>query len=111
MNPGNLDTQMAEKAENWSSPVFLGVLRRVLLFPSSYGALNQLFANTAPEAEHLTGAYIVPWARIGRALPIAYDEGVQDEGAHVAPASYSQRSCRMVRRADRQVRARRHAVA
>jgi len=40
-------------------------LRAVLLHPTPYGAITQLYAGTAPEAKDYNGQFLVPWARVG----------------------------------------------
>ncbi len=65
-----------------------------MLYPTPYGALTQLFAGTMPEAINYNGEvcahscsfsrastyghvflqYLIPWARLGRCRPEAYDD-------------------------------------
>lgn len=86
-----------------------------ITYPASYGALTQLWAGTAPEAESLNGAvslrlssspsasaltsvrcsqYLVPWARVGAASAAAQDGALakklwgwleEQAAAHPAP--------------------------
>ncbi|RPD52041.1 hypothetical protein L227DRAFT_515406, partial [Lentinus tigrinus ALCF2SS1-6] len=45
-----------------------------VLYPTPYGALTQLFAGTMPEALNYNGEFMIPWARVGRCRPEAYDD-------------------------------------
>ena len=47
--------------------------------PASYGALTQLYAGTSPQAKDLNGAYLVPWARIGKPRSDVLNEANQEK--------------------------------
>ncbi|CDO72258.1 hypothetical protein BN946_scf184970.g110 [Trametes cinnabarina] len=47
-----------------------------ILYPTPYGALTQLFAGTMPEALNYNGEFLIPWARLGKCRPEAYDPKV-----------------------------------
>ena len=51
----------------------------MVLWPTPYGALTQLWAGTSPDALSANGKYIVPWARIGRMNPSLKDQKKIDE--------------------------------
>ncbi|KAI0181838.1 NAD(P)-binding protein [Hypoxylon sp. FL1284] len=60
LNPGNLDSEF------WRGvgPVMMFVIRRVMLFPSIYGAYTVLFAGCSPQVTlDKSGAFIAPWGR------------------------------------------------
>jgi retinol dehydrogenase 12 len=38
----------------------------VLLYPTPYGALTQLYCATAPAAADANGRFFIPWAREGK---------------------------------------------
>ncbi|GJJ10480.1 hypothetical protein Clacol_004706 [Clathrus columnatus] len=44
-----------------------------------FGSINQLWAGIMPEAENAVGAYIIPWARIGKADPRSDNEELQEQ--------------------------------
>ena len=69
----------------------------MLLYPTPYGALTQLYAGTMPEALRYNGEvcslspiihdhsvltaflqFLIPWARLGQCRPEMYDEEVGD---------------------------------
>ncbi|KAJ7473533.1 NAD-P-binding protein [Mycena latifolia] len=62
LNPGNIKTDLTRH---------VSALQRALigwmLYPVELGALTQLYAGTAPEALQLSGKYMIPWARVGKA--------------------------------------------
>ncbi|KAJ6618474.1 NAD-P-binding protein [Mycena sp. CBHHK59/15] len=62
LHPGNIETDLAR----YSTPVERA-LTGWMLHPVSLGVLTQLYAGTTPEALQLSGKYMIPWARIGKA--------------------------------------------
>ncbi|KAH9925604.1 NAD(P)-binding protein [Epithele typhae] len=48
----------------------------VMLYPTPYGALTQLYAGTMPEAVNHNGEFFIPWARPGKCRPEAYDDAI-----------------------------------
>ncbi|KAF8479916.1 NAD-P-binding protein [Gautieria morchelliformis] len=50
-----------------------------ICYPAPFGAFTQLWAGTTPEAEGVSGKYLIPWARVGKANPRAANEATQDE--------------------------------
>lgn len=71
VNPGSIDTPIYRTAPN---------LQRWAVAPTqfdaSFGAITPLWAASSDETLALNGAYLVPWARIGRALAVASDPAV-----------------------------------
>ncbi|PCH39964.1 NAD(P)-binding protein [Wolfiporia cocos MD-104 SS10] len=68
VNPGNIRSDL-----NRDASAVQKFLSRILFYPTEKGALTQLFAGTAPEAESMNGKYLIPWARVGEARPDALD--------------------------------------
>jgi len=68
-------TSIAVNPGNCRSPIqrhFNPILRAFLnlfLHPIHLGALTSLWAGTSPETEHMNGSFLIPWARVGAALP------------------------------------------
>ncbi|KAL1747096.1 hypothetical protein HDZ31DRAFT_72431 [Schizophyllum fasciatum] len=73
VNPGNLDSELYRHVG------FMHLLLRPFLYPPPLGALTQLYAGTAPEAEKLGGEYLMPWARRGTPQALARDEKLAAE--------------------------------
>ncbi|KAJ2990506.1 hypothetical protein NUW54_g8450 [Trametes sanguinea] len=72
VNPGNIQTEL----QRYVPPLFRKIMNAVLLYPTPYGALTQLFAGTMPEALNYNGEFLIPWARLGRCREEAYDPKV-----------------------------------
>ncbi|TFY63928.1 hypothetical protein EVG20_g6134 [Dentipellis fragilis] len=68
VNPGNIRSEL----QRHLNPVARFVAR-LFLYPTPYGALNQLWAGTSPETADFNGKFIVPWTRIGECRPEASD--------------------------------------
>ncbi|KAF7796355.1 hypothetical protein EIP86_007532 [Pleurotus ostreatoroseus] len=69
LHPGNLRTEL------WQYQSFVErYLTNMALYPSTMGALTQLYAGTMPEAAELGGKYLIPWARLGESLQETQDE-------------------------------------
>jgi len=68
LNPGNLRTGLQRHLAGIKAKIV-----DLMLYPAPYGALTQLWAGTAPEAVHMNGEYLVPWARRGQMNPAARD--------------------------------------
>ncbi|KAJ7750441.1 NAD-P-binding protein [Mycena maculata] len=62
LHPGNIKTDLSRH----SSPAERA-LANWMLYPVSLGVLTQLYAGTTPEALKLSGKYMIPWARVGKA--------------------------------------------
>ncbi|KAF8512182.1 NAD-P-binding protein [Gautieria morchelliformis] len=74
LHPGLLMTDIWGYAPRW-----LQWILGYILYPVPDGALTQLWAGTTPEAEGISGKYLIPWARVGKANPPAYNEETQDK--------------------------------
>ncbi|KAI0662127.1 NAD(P)-binding protein [Cubamyces menziesii] len=68
VNPGNIRTELQRYV-----PAFARKVMNYMLYPTPYGALTQLFAGTMPEAINYNGEFLIPWARLGKCRPEAYD--------------------------------------
>ncbi|KZV81296.1 NAD(P)-binding protein [Exidia glandulosa HHB12029] len=68
LNPGNIKTGIRRYQNTASLHHRLSLL---LLYPPELGALTQLWAATAPETADFNGKYLIPWARVGQAMPSA----------------------------------------
>jgi len=62
VNPGNIDSDLGRTMSKFA--IFL--LRTILLHPTPYGAITQLYAGTAPEAAEHNGKFLMPWGRVGQ---------------------------------------------
>ncbi|EMD31845.1 hypothetical protein CERSUDRAFT_162663 [Gelatoporia subvermispora B] len=70
-NPGNLKTELQRHA--------MGVQRKLMnamLYPAPYGALTQLWGGLMPEPLQYNGEFLIPWARLGKCRPEAYDDAI-----------------------------------
>ncbi|PCH41959.1 NAD(P)-binding protein [Wolfiporia cocos MD-104 SS10] len=72
LNPGSIDTELQRHVSGTERKF----LRTFLLGPLEYGALNQLWAGTVPEALNYNGKFLVPWTKVGECRKEAYDDGV-----------------------------------
>ncbi|RDX48783.1 NAD(P)-binding protein [Lentinus brumalis] len=70
LNPGNIQSNLQRYVP---APVH-AFMKLVVLYPTSYGALTQLFAGTMPEALNYNGEFLIPFARLGKCRPEAYDD-------------------------------------
>ncbi|OCH86008.1 NAD(P)-binding protein [Obba rivulosa] len=71
VNPGNLKTDL----QRHTTP-FQRKLINLMLYPAPYGALTQLWGGLMPEPLKYSGEFLVPWARLGRCRPEAYDDAI-----------------------------------
>ena len=96
LNPGNLKTELQRhmssiqerivvcpyllSTHKFRDTVFLlSTSQDFLLYPAPLGALTQLYAGVAPEAQDLNGAYLIPWARVGDTRADAKDPKTAEE--------------------------------
>ncbi|KZW00579.1 NAD(P)-binding protein [Exidia glandulosa HHB12029] len=70
LNPGNIRSDLYRDLTG-----FKRVILGFMLYDVSYGALTQLYAATAPEA-NVNGSYYIPWARHGKATKKAQDPAI-----------------------------------
>ncbi|KAI0772872.1 NAD(P)-binding protein [Trametes elegans] len=75
VNPGNIRSELMRHAPSFRRKV----VDTLLLYPTPYGALTQLFAGTMPEALNYNGEFLIPWARLGRCRDETYDPGVGEQ--------------------------------
>ncbi|KAK1215775.1 short-chain alcohol dehydrogenase [Marasmius sp. AFHP31] len=59
VNPGNIRTELQR---HWGG-LQTWIVDRLILHPTPYGALTQLYAGTSEHADEFNGQYFVPWAR------------------------------------------------
>ncbi|PBK90485.1 NAD-P-binding protein [Armillaria gallica] len=71
LNPGNIKTELLRHKSS-----IVQYLSQYVLYSTTYGALTQLWAGTAPEAAECNGMFLAPWARIARPNPFTDDPAV-----------------------------------
>jgi NAD(P)-dependent dehydrogenase (short-subunit alcohol dehydrogenase family) len=59
LHPGSINTDLTR-----NSSTLLQLVGRMMTYSVSYGAINSLYAGTAPAAAELNGKYLAPWARV-----------------------------------------------
>jgi retinol dehydrogenase 12 len=70
LNPGGIKSELQRHSVTWYSRL----LSWLILFPTPFGAITQLYAGTSPELTMKdTGKYFIPWAR-----EVKPSRGVQD---------------------------------
>ncbi|KAM5535833.1 hypothetical protein V8D89_010451 [Ganoderma adspersum] len=69
LNPGNIQSDLQRHLPS----IIQKVANLLILYPTPYGALTQLWAGTMPEAVNFNGEFLIPWARPGKCRPEAYD--------------------------------------
>ncbi|KAI0777908.1 NAD(P)-binding protein [Irpex lacteus] len=68
VNPGNISSELQRTLSRIKE-----FLVGLLLYPIPLGALTQLYAGTDPHALELNGAFLIPWARVGKPPKAAQD--------------------------------------
>ncbi|KAH9923767.1 NAD-P-binding protein [Epithele typhae] len=76
LNPGNISTDLQRHT---MGDVSKKIGELLILYPTPYGALTQLYAGTMPEAVKHNGEFFIPWARPGKCRPEAYDDGIGEK--------------------------------
>ncbi|KAF8915859.1 hypothetical protein CPB85DRAFT_1374853 [Mucidula mucida] len=75
LNPGNLASELYRDT-------IIGRLQfiasHLFLYEVSYGALTPLWAATSLEGRNFNGAYLIPWARVGKATPLCDNPDVAE---------------------------------
>jgi len=61
LNPGNISSDLQRHVPKF----VVWIMRALMLYPTSLGAITQLYAGTAPEAAQHNGKFLIPWARVG----------------------------------------------
>ncbi|KZT11743.1 NAD-P-binding protein [Laetiporus sulphureus 93-53] len=76
VDPGNIvsDMQRYDRERTGISGVLTRIVFAIVLRPTPFGALTQLWAGTMPEAVHANGEYLIPIARTARCRLEAYDD-------------------------------------
>ncbi|KAK1221971.1 short-chain alcohol dehydrogenase [Marasmius sp. AFHP31] len=69
VNPGNIRSELQR---HWGG-IQTWIVDRLLLYPTPYGALTQLYAGTSEHADEFDGQYFVPWARKAEPNPTSED--------------------------------------
>ncbi|KAJ8079118.1 short-chain alcohol dehydrogenase [Marasmius tenuissimus] len=69
VNPGNIRSELQR---HWGG-LQTWIVDRLLLYPTPYGALTQLYAGTSEHADEFDGQYFVPWARRAEPNPTSQD--------------------------------------
>jgi len=69
LNPGGIRSDLQRHLKG----IQAWIIDKILNPLEPYGALNQLYAGTMPEAKSLNGKYLIPWARLGEARPDTAD--------------------------------------
>jgi len=64
VHPGNIRTDIVQHMQG-IKPMILSYF----VYDVHLGVLTGLFAGTSPEAAKLGGEYLIPWARVGKAVP------------------------------------------
>ncbi|TFK68054.1 NAD(P)-binding protein [Pluteus cervinus] len=76
LNPGSIKSDLQRHMPKWllfflASPFIPG--QDFFFYEPWYGALTQLWAGTSPEGAGFGGRYLIPWARMGKALESTTD--------------------------------------
>ncbi|KAI1793118.1 NAD(P)-binding protein [Ganoderma leucocontextum] len=72
LNPGNIQSDLQRHLPS----IVQKLATMMVLYPTPYGALTQLWAGTMPEAVNYNGEFLIPWARHGKCRPEAYDPAI-----------------------------------
>ncbi|TFK40816.1 hypothetical protein BDQ12DRAFT_770851 [Crucibulum laeve] len=75
LHPGFLRSDVARHLQGIKRVVYGLIMHH----PPAYGALTQLWAGTSTEGANLNGQYLIPWARMGEAAPLAQDRKIATE--------------------------------
>ncbi|KLO08994.1 NAD-binding protein [Schizopora paradoxa] len=62
VNPGNISSDLQRNITSFA----FRTLNKIMLHPTPFGAITQLYAGTSPEAGELNGKFLIPWARLGQ---------------------------------------------
>ncbi|KAF8143844.1 NAD(P)-binding protein [Mycena galopus ATCC 62051] len=61
LHPGNLKSGLGRHLSGIQAIIF-----NLILYPTPFGALTQLWAGTMDEGKMFGGKYLIPWARVGK---------------------------------------------
>ncbi|KAJ7731799.1 NAD-P-binding protein [Mycena maculata] len=73
LHPGGIKTELQRNSGAWMQAV-----GQALLYPAPMGAYTQLWGATIATPAEITGQYLVPWGKVGKADKRASDTKVQD---------------------------------
>ncbi|KAJ7612679.1 NAD-binding protein [Roridomyces roridus] len=74
LHPGSVRTDLQKNLPGW-----MQVMLDLTLPPAPMGAYTQLWAGTTAPHGQIDGQYLIPWARLGRADPIAASKQLEEE--------------------------------
>ncbi|KAJ7575085.1 hypothetical protein C8J56DRAFT_29154 [Mycena floridula] len=72
LHPGVIKTDLHRHMKG-PKGLIVGLLEKTVLHDVAHGAITQLYAGTSPEAAEMNGAYLIPWARVGKPNPATQD--------------------------------------
>jgi len=75
LNPGNISSALQRNLPRSQK----AIMDALLLYPTPYGALTQLYAGTSPETLDMNGKYFIPWARPKEPHPKHADKKIGDQ--------------------------------
>ncbi|KAJ7735097.1 NAD(P)-binding protein [Mycena maculata] len=73
VHPGGIKTELQRHSAGW-----MQVLTNALLYPAPMGAYTQLWGATIATPAQITGQYLVPWGKIGKADKRTSNTKVED---------------------------------
>ncbi|KAJ6557546.1 NAD-binding protein [Mycena capillaripes] len=74
LHPGGIKTELQRHTAGW-----LQVLGNALLYPAPMGAYTQLWGATVATPAQITGQYLVPWGKVGKADKRVSSQKLEDE--------------------------------
>ncbi|KAJ7025649.1 NAD-P-binding protein [Mycena alexandri] len=74
LHPGGIKTELQRNNAGW-----LQALANVLLYPAPMGAYTQLWGATIAAPAQITGQYLVPWGKVGKADKRSLNTKLEDE--------------------------------
>ncbi|KAJ7455107.1 NAD-P-binding protein [Mycena latifolia] len=74
VHPGGIESELQRHSASW-----LQAAARVFLYPTPLGAYTQLWGATVATPAQITGQYLVPWGKVGKADKRASNTKLEDE--------------------------------
>ncbi|KAJ6574398.1 hypothetical protein B0H19DRAFT_1020919 [Mycena capillaripes] len=74
LHPGGIKTELQRHTAGW-----MQVFGNALLYPAPMGAYTQLWGATVATPAQITGQYLVPWGKVGKADKRISNQKLQDE--------------------------------
>ncbi|KAJ6574425.1 NAD-P-binding protein [Mycena capillaripes] len=74
LHPGGIKTELQRHSAGW-----IKVLANALLYPAPMGAYTQLWGATIATPAQITGEYLVPWGKVGKADKRVSSQKLEDE--------------------------------